>query len=434
MPICDSSNESPLAMKTFVFLLLLFGMLSRRVAAREQLTVEQRPASTKPKNKQNQPQCSMDNNILVVEWNAEASEYVVVEGHDRRLELIELNAEEQMPLQQTERLRRGGRHGNIEQQRPWEAMGGLERTLAFNVNLQSDKLATRRQLMSENDSPSFIVRACQCGDLQTVYCPLELSACSVIGGGKDDNKETPTVECYTPSKRSEDLARTCLFLSTAWFALLFCCLACTECGRVVWHFLRSKFDATHNERLADFLLQHRRHRAFSLIQRNVYHHRWLTGSFQRGPPQEAATNGEDEDCPPTSLALKTHIFGLNEAHDNRRESRHDDTDDDDQLDTQCIICFQKLQHGDRIGDLLCGHEFHADCLKTWLRRRNTCPLCNASNIATPKRGDNSGSKTNRPRAQTQSTASEDGAISAAQLVHGESRDDEENSSGNDQGN
>ena len=48
----------------------------------------------------------------------------------------------------------------------------------------------------------------------------------------------------------------------------------------------------------------------------------------------------------------------------------------------CTICFVLLQEGDRIGDLSCGHVFHVQCLKTWLPRRNTCPLCQAPNIAT----------------------------------------------------
>jgi hypothetical protein len=58
----------------------------------------------------------------------------------------------------------------------------------------------------------------------------------------------------------------------------------------------------------------------------------------------------------------------------------------------CSICFAELQTGQRIGNLTCGHEFHATCLKTWIGtgRRNTCPLCQAPNIAVrrPSRDDN----------------------------------------------
>jgi Ring finger domain len=42
----------------------------------------------------------------------------------------------------------------------------------------------------------------------------------------------------------------------------------------------------------------------------------------------------------------------------------------------CSICLGNLQDGMRIGSLSCHHEFHADCLKSWLKRKNHCPLCN----------------------------------------------------------
>lgn len=45
-------------------------------------------------------------------------------------------------------------------------------------------------------------------------------------------------------------------------------------------------------------------------------------------------------------------------------------------DKNCLICMVGLEEGDRIGDLSCQHNFHADCLKEWIKRRNACPLCN----------------------------------------------------------
>lgn len=41
----------------------------------------------------------------------------------------------------------------------------------------------------------------------------------------------------------------------------------------------------------------------------------------------------------------------------------------------CSICLLTLEEGDRIGALQCRHHFHVDCLKSWLSRKNTCPLC-----------------------------------------------------------
>jgi hypothetical protein len=46
-----------------------------------------------------------------------------------------------------------------------------------------------------------------------------------------------------------------------------------------------------------------------------------------------------------------------------------------------------LEDGDRVGALPCFHQFHVDCLKEWLRRRNACPLCQATEVATPQYDD-----------------------------------------------
>ena len=42
----------------------------------------------------------------------------------------------------------------------------------------------------------------------------------------------------------------------------------------------------------------------------------------------------------------------------------------------CIICYVPFREGDKIGDLpYCNHVFHSDCLKQWIARKNTCPMC-----------------------------------------------------------
>ncbi|XP_027178253.1 uncharacterized protein LOC113777402 [Coffea eugenioides] len=40
----------------------------------------------------------------------------------------------------------------------------------------------------------------------------------------------------------------------------------------------------------------------------------------------------------------------------------------------CCICAEKYQTNDSIAGLYyCEHHFHADCIKKWLREKNTCP-------------------------------------------------------------
>ena len=60
----------------------------------------------------------------------------------------------------------------------------------------------------------------------------------------------------------------------------------------------------------------------------------------------------------------------------------DGFDDNDEI--TCTICIMEIEEGDRIGVLPCEHKFHVDCLKEWIKRKNTCPLCQVPNIAREK--------------------------------------------------
>jgi hypothetical protein len=43
---------------------------------------------------------------------------------------------------------------------------------------------------------------------------------------------------------------------------------------------------------------------------------------------------------------------------------------------ECVICLEPYAAGDVVKRLpACGHEFHADCIDSWLVKQATCPLC-----------------------------------------------------------
>ncbi|XP_030450808.1 E3 ubiquitin-protein ligase MBR2-like isoform X1 [Syzygium oleosum] len=46
----------------------------------------------------------------------------------------------------------------------------------------------------------------------------------------------------------------------------------------------------------------------------------------------------------------------------------------------CCICQEEYADGDDLGVLGCGHEFHADCIKEWLMRKNLCPICKTTGL------------------------------------------------------
>lgn len=44
----------------------------------------------------------------------------------------------------------------------------------------------------------------------------------------------------------------------------------------------------------------------------------------------------------------------------------------------CIICQDQYQGNDRLGCLDCGHQYHHECLKKWLKLKNVCPICKST--------------------------------------------------------
>ena len=41
----------------------------------------------------------------------------------------------------------------------------------------------------------------------------------------------------------------------------------------------------------------------------------------------------------------------------------------------CSICLMEYEKKDCIIKLFCSHCYHHDCIITWVRRNNVCPIC-----------------------------------------------------------
>ena len=50
----------------------------------------------------------------------------------------------------------------------------------------------------------------------------------------------------------------------------------------------------------------------------------------------------------------------------------------EKLDDICAICMREYEENDEIGILGCRHEYHAQCITSWLIRKNNCPVCRSS--------------------------------------------------------
>lgn len=53
-------------------------------------------------------------------------------------------------------------------------------------------------------------------------------------------------------------------------------------------------------------------------------------------------------------------------------------------DRTCSICLTDIDEGETVSNLACYHVFHIECLKDWLKRKNSCPLCLHKDLAYPK--------------------------------------------------
>ncbi len=42
---------------------------------------------------------------------------------------------------------------------------------------------------------------------------------------------------------------------------------------------------------------------------------------------------------------------------------------------KCTICLDNFENKDRIINLSCLHMFHSACIRKWLKKNNTCPIC-----------------------------------------------------------
>ena len=51
--------------------------------------------------------------------------------------------------------------------------------------------------------------------------------------------------------------------------------------------------------------------------------------------------------------------------------------------SRCCICCCEFVGGDRLMVLHCKHEFHPECIGTWLRAKRTCPICKQSAVGEP---------------------------------------------------
>jgi hypothetical protein len=265
-------------------------------------------------------------------------------------------------------------------------------------------LEEEEKSINNNQSQLYYARVCDCfaPGHPTVYCPLTVSVCqrpSHQSGRTDPG-------CLTVSKGREQ-AKSIYMIPVVWFGLLLAFTLLTKFGWSAVDFMISLCIPKWNRYVANRMLQRDPDRALSLIRNNLRRRRrWLERRADHLAAQSEAEAArvviERENNPlenePSSLLLQTRIYrvqvpkgrpssvksyGSYRSKDNRI-SENEILMEDDSDDLNCTICFSAILGGERVGVLACEHSFHVECLKSWLPRRNTCPLCQAANIAIPQ--------------------------------------------------
>ena len=248
--------------------------------------------------------------------------------------------------------------------------------------------SVRHAQEATNGTTIIYARYCECGpQLTPVYCPTVTERCAP---DRPDVRTAPAQDpmyCFNNYRKSEGFAQTAVYITIGFVAVSFACIVFTGIGRKMIDCGIAAVRPQWNERLADRMLEHDPRRAQGMIRHNLRLRRRRLqrrledlAEVQATLPQELPPepDADEDEGKPTALLLRTAIY----HHD--PEDHVFGTDDEGDLSRNCVICYQPLMDGDRIGALACEHKFHVHCLKSWLQRRNVCPLCLVPNVATPR--------------------------------------------------
>lgn len=86
---------------------------------------------------------------------------------------------------------------------------------------------------------------------------------------------------------------------------------------------------------------------------------------QEHRPQQQGTPVSNKPPPPASRRFLNNLpLAIVTADDLLEESN-----------VECIICFEENNIGDRACKLQCGHLYHPECIRDWLKKSCTCPVC-----------------------------------------------------------
>lgn len=350
-----------------------------------------------------QPSCRMPDNIVTLEYNPVLGEYQVAPENSRHLR----GHQSQRTLGASDLFDESYHAAKDE-------------VLAMSIPMMN------RKIQSQVDEYETIqARLCSCSMFNTEephYCPLSRDFCSIPRRSRLNPNPAPL--CI-PNPKVQNLQKNLVLFTVVAFFLASFGIVLTRPGRHFFGYLCSFVIPKYNEYVATRMIQRSPGRAEAFMRINVRVRRsqlrermnsrspwcrcdgfWLWLHELRGDPNEMASElrletqatlaGIDNQHIPDLQAVQRHRRGEDQRSPislRLRTRRYqsevtakdlEPSNDDDELDTQCIICFSEIDNGEKVGVLACRHVFHASCLKSWLTvGRNSCPLCQADDAAEP---------------------------------------------------
>eukprot|EP00429_Kryptoperidinium_foliaceum_P010546 CAMPEP_0176002044 /NCGR_PEP_ID=MMETSP0120_2-20121206/442_1 /TAXON_ID=160619 /ORGANISM="Kryptoperidinium foliaceum, Strain CCMP 1326" /LENGTH=358 /DNA_ID=CAMNT_0017334617 /DNA_START=99 /DNA_END=1176 /DNA_ORIENTATION=- len=212
----------------------------------------------------------------------------------------------------------------------------------------------------ENETTMYSARPCLChpasvdrdyfGPNETIpdfyLCPEEAEYCGLPFPGEG------AVSCFDISVQ-EVVARNAWPLILLWYfgMAIICCF--TMHGKTGMEYLRTRWNPDRNRRNVDELINH----TPTPPRHNWDYWGWQRYRFENALLAQAAWLHRHEEYMAIQQRREQGLPPL------RYEMKRSDT-------------IGKSKDGDIVGDLQCQHTFHKSCLKSWVTRKNACPLCN----------------------------------------------------------
>lgn len=263
-----------------------------------------------------------------------------------------------------------------------------------------------RNLAQDPDGHILHAHQCFCARGEETFCPVGARLCRI-----KSTTVTYKVHCEGPT---QDKFAMFMFPFVV-FVIVFlgCLLFTTTKGKYALGYIRKMLLCWSEERYETFCyneldrMHQREMRRRAYIQRmmrdpnRIYYGHNHTSIAQLENNHRQREGIDAAPAPPLvsvanrrAVLLKTRKYGEGDGEGADESildhnAVKDASDEHDHRDL-CSICLQEFEQGDRVGDLPCGHVFHANCLKTWIQRKNHCPLCQADNLALPRNNDNHG--------------------------------------------